>query len=561
MSQQQPEGTRGLPSPVLIVGEALQSIALGIVERGDTNSSFTTRAVGIITLLFLLICGMTIASFSSPLAEGIIASALTVPVVRADLMFLLLSRVVHVFVWASKLRPNKILYVNEVFPLQAAAMIWNDCKPIVPQTRGEDANSVILDILRSQLQLWQPTWLDGLSARVTKAPMFMIVKILFWLFLGIDKLLFMMWRLVFDRGERNFTPVRVREEKVEVAGHTALISDVQLTWIQEFTMRRRTITLEQNRQARRVLIRALHAANLLRYSGHTRLHDHSPGDHAMSEYYAVVADNALVKEILSKADDLHVLQNLPNGNTLERGKVAPKQVLWARLVVGSYRALLGEGRWRGPVIVSLFTVARNNYEEWEDDVSKTAVHRHVYTVSRRWMIDWIMYIWWDIELPVTIVNNEDELFEHLRALLTNNLMHNTLSLPHALGEMALSTDRVESVNSMLLNLLGHDWETWFQQSVVVSGTPLLDAMTNCGEWNCLQRELTKEISISSSLYEPRILQKVIDTDETGSIADQARAKIAGRVVETLIKRIRDEWVQLPDKLMDPADTIDPADEV
>lgn len=283
MSSSEPVGTRGLPSALLIFGEALQSIALGILVRGDQNSSFRTRAVGTIILALLLFIGSIIAAFASPLADGLIGSALTVPVVRADLVFQLLSRLVHVFIWAGKLRTNKILYVNEVFPLQAAAMIWNDCRPITPPSRGEDENSMVLDILRSQRQLWRPILLDSYTARVAKAPMFFVLQLLCWLFLAIEKCLFMIWRLLFDRGTRNFTPVPVHGQHREVIGHTALISDYQLTWIQDNTMCDGTGTLEQNRQARRVLVRAIHVANLLAHGGYTRLHEHSAGNHAMSE--------------------------------------------------------------------------------------------------------------------------------------------------------------------------------------------------------------------------------------------------------------------------------------
>lgn len=73
---------------------------------------------------------------------------------RAGLVVLLLSRLVGFFLWVGKPRSNKTLYVKEIFPLQAAAILWNDCKPVKPHTHGEGEYSVLIDILRIQKELW-----------------------------------------------------------------------------------------------------------------------------------------------------------------------------------------------------------------------------------------------------------------------------------------------------------------------------------------------------------------------------------------------------------------------
>lgn len=551
----EPTGTRGLPDPVLVVGEALQSISLGILERGDLNASFATRAVGLIILAFLLILGSLIASFASPLKETLIGSALTVPVVRADLMFLLFSRLVLVFVWASKLRPNKLLYANEVYPLQAAAMIWNDCRPIEAHAKGEDGHSTIVDILTSQRQLWKPTKLDTLTARLAKLPVFVIVFLLRQFFLLLERLLFRVLHLAIDRCPRNQTLWPVQTRRIRAPGHTALITDAQLTWVQDFTMRDRSTdedALEQHREARRVLVRALHVANLLGHGGYTRLHEHSAGGHAMSEYFAAVGSNKVVKGALSKLSEVGTLNHLPNGNKLVRGAVVPGQVMWARLLVGSMRGLRGEGRWRGPVAAAVFAVAQENMRAWQSHKDCTPLHRHVHTVSRRWLVDWLMFMWWEVDVSATLVYDPAGLFERLVDLLRENLTHNTMSLPHAVGEMALAGERTPDVEVMLARMLGDDWEAWLNGELVArGGGGVRDAAGESDEWKCFKRTVDASVTLDSALYKEKVLGDVIDVGEDDGWADQVRARFARRIVETYVKRIRDAWIELPHLLLDP----------
>lgn len=554
--------TLRFPSAQLILGEVVQSVSLGVVARGDVNTSFTTRAVGTILITLLFATGSIIASFATPFSAGIVLSALTVPIIRADVVLSLVSHLTQVFLWANKLQTSKILYLNEVFPLQVAAMVWNDCAPITPQNRSEDENTIILDVLRGQRQLWRPTRLDSVFTRALKMPVFLVIQLLCSMFSGVERIIFATWRILFDRGQRNRTPVLVQGEQREVIGHTALVSDAQLAWVQEFTMRANPESLPHNREARRVLLRALHIANLLEHGGFTRLPEHASSGYAMNQYFAAIRENNLVKSLLSKMNELKVLGTLPNGNKLDGGRTVPRQVLWARLIVGSLRGIHNEGRWRGPVAQALFTVAQQNYEAWgATNVSRTAVHRHVYSVTRRWFVDWMMFMWWDTDIPSELVNDVDAFFARLRRLLTSNLMHNTWSLPHALGELAISENRAADVNSILSLMLGPDWELWMEQCNVVSGTGLRQAMEVEGEWKCVGQEVTVDISISSALYKTMLVEAVIATDASASLADQARARIAERIVDTLARRLRDVWEQLPNRLFDPLDTTAPEDEM
>lgn len=519
------------------------SIALGLLDRGDRNTSFTTRAVGNFTLALLLLVGATVALLSAPKSEGVFSKGLTVPIVRADLVFKLISRLVLVFIWGKKLKASKLLYENEVFPLQAAAIIWNDCKRRPAYVRIEDEDILILDVLYSQKQLWVPTRLDSVFGRIIKAPVFLILQVLCWLFQVIQTVLRLLWVILCDRGVRNVIPVPVEQEYIRFTGHTALLSDSQLTWIQDFTMKCPG-TCEEKLRARKVLVCAIHCANLFSHSSFARLHEHAADGHAMSEYYGALGDQPLIKSVLSRASELGVLASYPHGNKLEEGQNVPREVLWARLVVGSMKGLRGECRWRGPVASAILQIAQENKAPWGDNLEFSAVMRHAYTVTRRWLIDWIMYIWWEMNLPASVVNTPDIFFQRLQGILLYNLSENTKSLPHAVGEIAVSAPHSRDATMMLELLLGLQWTTWLNEQHVASGTCLKMAIQSSGEWKCFGRELGEE-TVDLSLYKTIKLQKIVEVNENASLADQARACIANQIIIHLTSRIRSKWEDLP----------------
>lgn len=123
-----------------LAGAVLQSIALTVVDHGDVNTSYATRSVGTIIIAILFALG-TIVAAAAPFR----LFALLVPVVRADLVFSVLLRLIRALIWSRRLTPDQLLYVNEVFPIQAAAMIWNDCRPVVPHMPAEDERSLFVD--------------------------------------------------------------------------------------------------------------------------------------------------------------------------------------------------------------------------------------------------------------------------------------------------------------------------------------------------------------------------------------------------------------------------------
>lgn len=89
-----------------------------------------------------------------------------------------------------------------------------------------------------------------------------------------------------------------------------------------------------------------------------------------------------------------------------------------------------------------------------------------------------MFLWWEIDIPAEAVINTDTFFATLKKILTENLVHNTSSLPHALGEMAVSSrsNRTPDIERMLSMLLGEDWEIWLTQTTVANGFGISVAM-------------------------------------------------------------------------------------
>lgn len=529
-----------------VLGGTMQALAYGFLGRHDMNTSCTTRFIGTFVIFLLLSTGTVIAAV--PPSRQL---AILIPIVRADLTLILLARLVKAVVWASRLTRSDVLYNNEVYPLQVAAMIWNDCQPIAPLTRAEDERSMLVDLLLEQRELWRPAPPDSFVMRALRFPLYIVLEASCSIVGAVEAVVSQLSTYVV-RGMRNLTPVSVQGEQREIMGHTLLVSDHQLKWIQCNMMRGGDIL--QVRETRRVAIRALHIANLLEHGGYMRLHEHSAGDHAMSEYYSAIQGNDVVKTLLSKADALSVLSRLKNGNSLQVGSSIPRQILWARIIVGCLAGLRGRVRWRGPVAAAVFTVAQQNLEQFGASINRTAINRHVYTVLRRWLVDWMMFIWWELDVPEIEVEDPDTFFERLHRLWTHNLVHNTLSLPHALGELASSTPRQPDVDGILSWLLGVDWELWLQQTPVVSGTSVSDAIVASGEWQCAGREVTVADRIHSNLYRQMRLRDLIAIGQDAPIGDQARAALAGRILGILTTRVRNAWALLPRRLYDEADS-------
>lgn len=52
------------------------------------------------------------------------------PVIHVDPLFHIVTRVLHSILWALRLARSDLFYIDEIFPLQVAETIWNDCHPV-----------------------------------------------------------------------------------------------------------------------------------------------------------------------------------------------------------------------------------------------------------------------------------------------------------------------------------------------------------------------------------------------------------------------------------------------
>lgn len=74
---------------------------------------------------------------------------------------------------------------------------------------------------------------------------------------------------------------------------------------------------------------------------------------------------------------------------------------------------------------ALFSIARENIDDWGAGVSRTAMNRHVFSASRRWLVDWMMLIWWEVSIEAGEVDDPAARFAKLRALCAGNIIHIT----------------------------------------------------------------------------------------------------------------------------------------
>lgn len=167
-----PSVLREIFSVTRTIGAIAQAVALAVVDRGDVNTSYLTRAIGTLMAALLFLLGSVLAA-SPPFS----VFCLVVPMVRVENVLQLFSRLFRRLLWAHRLTP-RLLYDNEIFPLQAAAMIWNDCQKIIPALSREDESTIFLDWSRTQLKLWRPTSWDGIIIRFFKFPPYLVLRLI-----------------------------------------------------------------------------------------------------------------------------------------------------------------------------------------------------------------------------------------------------------------------------------------------------------------------------------------------------------------------------------------------
>ncbi|CAM9836311.1 unnamed protein product [Scytosiphon promiscuus] len=290
-------------------------------------------------------------------------------------------------------------YTHDVFPLQVAALIWNDGK--FPDMRGssvEDKSSLVIRLSAETLR-WRPFWKsENAVLALAKLPVFLVIFCVYSTLRGLEAILYelvyrvLMWSFL---GGLPLPPGVPRRYAFRL-GTAALVSKVQLDMIQ------RKVCLDGQMfdmaQARRVFVRALHTANLLSTPQFERLMDHAPRLLNNNEL-ASRLKNKLKERVLKSSvpGELGVLTRLTIANTYESGKQASRTAVWGRCLVGAQQAIEagGEPSPKGFIVAAVLNVSED-IRVLAGDYNKFPCLLHWYTVTRRWFVDFTMFVWWDL---------------------------------------------------------------------------------------------------------------------------------------------------------------------
>lgn len=121
-------------------------------------------------------------------------------------------------------------------------------------------------------------------------------------------------------------------------------------------------------------------------------------------------------------------------------------------------------------------------------------------------MDWTMFMWWEIYLPLVATVNQNALFKWLRTLLLNNLAHNTVSLPHAIVELAVSTSRDPVTTNMLSHTLGAQWKGW------TAHVDMAILALKSGEFKCVGVDVQPYVTVDQTYYRTQLLRNGIETN-------------------------------------------------
>jgi hypothetical protein len=538
------EAMRGATNWKRISGQVLQATALGVLAQADNNIAFQARVNGLLALTLLLVFGTVLVGFYSKNQDwvGVVFFLL---LLRADTSAALLARLARIATWSRRIRPTKVLYETDVWPLQAAALIWNDYQPLKPGNAEEDEDGILTDLAAKECTRWRPMLDDNRFFQAMKTPFWLFFLLMRALAMIGERLALVVWTLAVVRTRPNYLPENLGETGREVTGHTALLTSDQLDWLQEETMKTENSSLSRN--ARRVVSRALHQANLLQHSAFGRLVEHSLPDMSMNDYYKMVGSNTILKRIIGAQSvaRLGLFRQLGNGNVVPAGGHATKQVLWARLVAGSHKSLEELTTWRGSVVGAVY---QHQYQL--KDVMASGgepIHRHIYSVYRRWMVDLVVALWWTLEFSSNDVLDDDLVRTLLLEKLSDGQKHNTASLPHAIGEWITASARTNPEEQALNVILGVEWNTWADSVVPeAEGLTLREMAAASGEWHQYQGITLAETGVPQRLYASKSIAAVLRDNTTGMVedpehysvqADLVRVTILRRVVETLVEKV------------------------
>lgn len=123
-----------------ILGQALQGVALGFAAQEERTLDFVAQTVEVMFLVALVVVGtLVLVGSRSPDDDSSVwnGQTLFVLLVRADVTGQLAVAVVRTLTWFWKLRPTKMPYTHDIFPLQVvwfALLAWYMVLSITPHS-------------------------------------------------------------------------------------------------------------------------------------------------------------------------------------------------------------------------------------------------------------------------------------------------------------------------------------------------------------------------------------------------------------------------------------------
>lgn len=233
---------------------------------------------------------------------------------------------------------------------------------------------------------------------MAKLPVYLVILCVYFILLGLEMVLYeLVYRVLMWSFLRGLPlPPGVPRKYAFRLGTAALVSKVQLDIIQ------RKVCLDGHlfdmAQARRVFVRALHTANLLSTPQFERLMDHAPRLLNNNELASRLKNKLKERVVKSSVPgELGVLSRLTIANTYESGKQATRTAVWGRCLVGAQQAIdaAGEPSPKGFIVAAVLNVSED-VRVLAREYNKFPCLLHWYTVTRRWFVDFTMFVWWDL---------------------------------------------------------------------------------------------------------------------------------------------------------------------
>lgn len=144
------------------------------------------------------------------------------------MLFHLVTRFVHSILWARSLSTSELFYLGEIFPLQVATTIWNDCRllffslPLGVHHMDTHARCTLEACLSRSYELF------------TRLRVYVLLRGLRIILALVERSMFFIWHVIFRDGITNRFPMPIKREYPHVVGYDMFLSERKLTGLKQF---------------------------------------------------------------------------------------------------------------------------------------------------------------------------------------------------------------------------------------------------------------------------------------------------------------------------------------